>query len=199
MCGWWCRRYLFAYLHPALGGTVGLKSSTVVQAKLMPHDGLWPTNQVHTATSRQPPAAAPAAPVACQCAAMPGPYLARLGPDMPRSALRCAVLCCAVPCPAAPCCDLLRPAALCRAAPYRAGHATGGASVCGCRGVAGAAPVCRRAGCGRRVRPRTPRPAAGRRRRRAPPAAAPAAAAAPASLPLRALHSGPSFPVFLLA
>ncbi|EFN51561.1 hypothetical protein CHLNCDRAFT_140035 [Chlorella variabilis] len=38
-------RYLFAYLHPALGGTVGLKSSTVVQAKLMPHDGLWPTNQ----------------------------------------------------------------------------------------------------------------------------------------------------------
>ncbi|KAL4853484.1 Histone H1-II [Chlorella vulgaris] len=38
-------RYIFAYLHPALGGAVGLKGSTRVQAKLMPHDGLWPTNQ----------------------------------------------------------------------------------------------------------------------------------------------------------
>jgi hypothetical protein len=40
------RRYLFAFLHPALGGAVGLKSAMAVRGQLMSHDGLWPTAQV---------------------------------------------------------------------------------------------------------------------------------------------------------
>ena len=42
----YCRRYLLTKLHPLLGGAVGLRGSTVVEARVLPHDGLWPTNQV---------------------------------------------------------------------------------------------------------------------------------------------------------
>lgn len=40
-------RYLLTHLHPLLGGAVGMKGSTVVEARLIPHDGLLPTSQVH--------------------------------------------------------------------------------------------------------------------------------------------------------
>lgn len=40
------RRYLLTHLHPLLGGTVGMKGATVVEARLIPHDGLLPTSQV---------------------------------------------------------------------------------------------------------------------------------------------------------
>ena len=43
------RRYLLTKLHPLLGGAVGLRGSTVVEARVLPHDGLWPTNQVRGA------------------------------------------------------------------------------------------------------------------------------------------------------
>jgi hypothetical protein len=39
------RRYLLTHLHPLLGGTVGMKGATVVEARLIPHDGLLPTSQ----------------------------------------------------------------------------------------------------------------------------------------------------------
>lgn len=40
------RRYLLTHLHPMLGGVVGMRGSTVVEARLIPHDGLLPTSQV---------------------------------------------------------------------------------------------------------------------------------------------------------
>lgn len=39
-------KYLLTHLHPMLGGAVGMKGSTVVRARLVPHDGLLPTSQV---------------------------------------------------------------------------------------------------------------------------------------------------------
>ena len=42
-------RYLLTHLHPLLGGTVGMKGATVVEARLIPHDGLLPTSQVSAA------------------------------------------------------------------------------------------------------------------------------------------------------
>lgn len=38
-------RYLLTALHPALGGAVGMRGATSVQARLMPHNGLLPAKQ----------------------------------------------------------------------------------------------------------------------------------------------------------
>lgn len=39
-------KYLLTTLHPALGGAVGMRGATRVQARLMPHNGLLPSKQV---------------------------------------------------------------------------------------------------------------------------------------------------------
>lgn len=46
-------RYLLTHLHPMLGGAVGMKGSTVVEARLIPHDGLLPTSQARARALRR--------------------------------------------------------------------------------------------------------------------------------------------------